>query len=368
MIEIFVATHKKINIALPSYCIPIQVNAEKNGKWEGYRHDNDSQDNISLKNNSYCELTALYEMWKNCNADIQGLFHYRRFLTGRDEVSIRNENLVGYVGKRSGAWAAKHIITENEMEMFLEKSDVIVPMLSMPFPFTVYEDLQRFVYEDDIQKMVKTVETLYPEYSDALHETLNGTRISYCNMFIARKNFVNEYCTWLFEILKAIEPYIKLDSYDTNHQRIFGYYAEVLMNVYIRRNSLKTKEVYMVETTGRQGLSAFKLRMRQIGNSFLSFFGIYPLYSKTDITGRELCRIRYEQMRNGEVLPKLRNVEETVKWMKKHGFTEIVTENETVKGRAGSMWLVVGRNQEKANPKLHDKFGFATVYRQFSED
>lgn len=79
-VEVYVASINPIDFPLPDYCRKIQVNAEANGQLSGYLHDNDNPDNISRKNPNYSELTALYSMWKNCTADIQGLYHYRRYI------------------------------------------------------------------------------------------------------------------------------------------------------------------------------------------------------------------------------------------------------------------------------------------------
>lgn len=56
--------------------LPVQVGAE--GKTDlGYTRDNTGE-NISSKNPSFCELTGLYWAWKNLDADYIGLVHYRR--------------------------------------------------------------------------------------------------------------------------------------------------------------------------------------------------------------------------------------------------------------------------------------------------
>ncbi|MBR2706490.1 MAG: DUF4422 domain-containing protein [Mogibacterium sp.] len=81
-ISLYGATHQKIDLELPDIYKTCQVNAEMNGRWKGnYAHDDDSPDNISIKNEYYCELTALYELWKNNQSEIKGLCHYRRFFT-----------------------------------------------------------------------------------------------------------------------------------------------------------------------------------------------------------------------------------------------------------------------------------------------
>ena len=75
--EIFVITHKKVFVNLPEGYIPIQVgNANLDTQ---YLRDN-TLDNISNKNSNYCELTAIYWLWKNYELpDYIGITHYRRF-------------------------------------------------------------------------------------------------------------------------------------------------------------------------------------------------------------------------------------------------------------------------------------------------
>ena len=68
--------------------LPVHVGAE--GKKDsdgkdldlGYVKDN-TGDNISLKNPSFCELTGLYWAWKNVDSDYIGLAHYRRHFSLR---------------------------------------------------------------------------------------------------------------------------------------------------------------------------------------------------------------------------------------------------------------------------------------------
>ena len=57
--------------------LPIHVGAEGKTLDLGYQKDNVGE-NISKKNANYCELTGLYWVWKNLDADFIGLAHYRR--------------------------------------------------------------------------------------------------------------------------------------------------------------------------------------------------------------------------------------------------------------------------------------------------
>lgn len=75
--QIYIMTHKKIPEISNKIYIPLHVGKE--GKADlGYLGDN-SGENISQKNDNYCELTGLYWLWKNVKCDIIGICHYRRF-------------------------------------------------------------------------------------------------------------------------------------------------------------------------------------------------------------------------------------------------------------------------------------------------
>lgn len=74
--EIYIATHKDYSFQQKK--IPIHVGKDLTDLNLGIIGDN-TGDNISSLNPNFCELTALYWMWKNSSADYLGLIHYRRF-------------------------------------------------------------------------------------------------------------------------------------------------------------------------------------------------------------------------------------------------------------------------------------------------
>ena len=76
-IKIIIATHKKYWMPQDDMYLPIHVGAEGKTLDLGYQKDNVGE-NISKKNANYCELTGLYWVWKNLDADFMGLAHYRR--------------------------------------------------------------------------------------------------------------------------------------------------------------------------------------------------------------------------------------------------------------------------------------------------
>ena len=81
-IQIIVAAHKAYRMPTDPMYLPLHVGKAGKDLELGFQGDNTGE-NISEKNATYCELTGLYWAWKNLNADYIGLAHYRRHFRGK---------------------------------------------------------------------------------------------------------------------------------------------------------------------------------------------------------------------------------------------------------------------------------------------
>jgi len=233
-VNVYVATHKSIEHDLPKYCKKVQVNCNKQEQlWDGYIHDNEG-DNISDKNYSYSELTVIYWAWKNSDADVKGICHYRRYFT-----RYTNDTLIP-IYKLDCQHMLEECLTEEEIKARLEcDCDMILTKPYAPYPETVREEMEKYVYKKDLDTLCQVIEAHYPEYSDTLEQVMNSHNISFFNMCIATDKVFNQYCEWLFAVLQQVEAVIDISQYDKQHQRLYGYLAEILLNVYVQKNGLR---------------------------------------------------------------------------------------------------------------------------------
>ena len=182
MTDIYIATHKKLRFDLPPIYKWVQVNAEKTGPWEGYLHDSDGE-NISNKNESYCELTVLYQLWKHSSAEIQGQCQHRRFLGKEFTFSTRECRNGIYI---EPSRIRKVVITDSLLRTNLQEAGILFPRNITPYLLTVFEDLQRFVFLKDIVCVIFVIEEDYSKYRESFWNILGSRNISYCNIFISR--------------------------------------------------------------------------------------------------------------------------------------------------------------------------------------
>lgn len=244
-IKIYIAMHKPAILPhnLEGYC-PIQVGTTVKDEFLPL-HD-DIGDNISQKNDRYCELTALYWAWKNdIKSDYIGLCHYRRYFSFRHNIPLYS-HIKKYFHQDSMhfPYERKVHINSASISHIFKTNDIILPK---PFraDVTIQDQYIQGHNQHDLCVLHTILIEMYPEYERAWDIVMNGSELSLFNMFITRKNIFENYMTWLFGILFQVEKYIppKEDAYQN---RTFGFMAERLLNIYIVHNQYKVKYLHVL--------------------------------------------------------------------------------------------------------------------------
>ncbi len=239
-IRIYVISHSEEDIKkIKENEIYIPLFVGRNGKDNlGFLSDDSFKGNISSKNKDYCELTGLYWMWKESDADIIGLCHYRRYFKGKD-------------GKR----LEKKAIIED-----LSNHDIIVSKKSKLIKGTYWETFKGNYFSDALKITREIIKNDYPNYLKTFDEVLSQDSFFNYNMFIAKKEIVEEYCNWIFPILEEVENKIDIEK----NPRVFGLISESIFNVWVEYKKLKIKErpLYYIGTK-------LNFRMKLIDNKLI---------------------------------------------------------------------------------------------------
>lgn len=228
---------------------PILVGAYKNYKKEITYQRDDIGDNISKKNSSYNELTAIYWAWKNLDADIVGLVHYRRYFF----KNVVNKDL-------------KNVIDKNDIEALLSKHDVILPRKRNYIIETNYSHYIHAHHKEPLIELRNVIMDLYPEYLKSFDAVMDKRSAHMFNMFVMKKEIFNKYSRFLFCVLKELEKRIDISNYSIQEARVFGYLSELLMDVWINKNNIRYVEVRWYQV-GNQHLfkKAFYFLCRKFG-------------------------------------------------------------------------------------------------------
>ena len=96
-------------------------------------------------------------------------------------------------------------------------------------------------------KEPKIIKEKYPEYLNEFEKIHKRTSAHMFNIFIMKKEILNDYCTWLFDILFELEKRVDETKYDKFNARFYGRISEILLDIYIYKNKLKFKEVNIMD-------------------------------------------------------------------------------------------------------------------------
>ncbi len=214
--------------------LPLHVGAEGKNPIEGFTPDN-TGDNISSKNPYYCELTGLYWAWKNLDADYIGLCHYRRYFSACKKLP------------KTEAEKFKVVLSSDQAEGLLSNADIILPKKRNYYIETIYNHYKHTMYIEPLDITGDVLREKYPEYVKEFEGLKHTTKMHAFNMFIMKKELLDQYCTWLFDILGEVEKRVDSSQYSDFHKRFFGRISERLLDVWIRTNKLSYAEVPVID-------------------------------------------------------------------------------------------------------------------------
>jgi len=231
--KVFIACHKPCEVSSDPLYLPLHVGAY--GKEDiGFVRD-DSGDNISSKNPIFCELTGLYWCWKNLDYDHLGLVHYRRYFT------LKNKRYQ----KQNGQ--IESVLTSEETESLLSNHRVIVPKKRHYYIENIYDHYSHTFTEDHLKLTKQILSDKYPDYLSSWDEVMRSTSAYVFNMFIMDREFVDDYCKWLFDILFELENRVDPSNMTPFEKRYAGRISEILFNVWllqkIKDGSLTKKDI-----------------------------------------------------------------------------------------------------------------------------
>lgn len=255
-VKIIIATHKKYRMPSDIMYTPLHVGAE--GKKDslgndlelGYVKDNTGE-NISTLNSSFCELTGLYWAWKNLDADYIGMVHYRRHFAlkyARDP------------------W--KRILTYDELKPYLGKIKVFTPNKRKYFIETLYSHYEHTHYSNQLDITRQVMKELYPAYIDSYDKVINKKYGYMFNMMIMDSKLLDDYCSWLFNILFEVEKRINMPELSAFQGRYYGRISEIIFNVWLNYK-LRSGEINKKQIMEIPCIHMEKINWLKKGSAFL---------------------------------------------------------------------------------------------------
>lgn len=232
-VKIIIATHKSYEMPSEDSYLPIHVGAE--GKVSlGYQGDNTGE-NISEKNATFCELTGLYWAWKNLDSEYVGLVHYRRHFTLKSRGYRKKHNKM------------ECVLSDQEVERLINNCDIILPKKQKYIIETLYSHYAHTHYKEHLDETRDIIAKIYPDYLPDYEAVLKQRSGYMFNMFIMKKEYANEYCQWLFDILFELEKRLGQQDISPFQRRFYGRVSEIALNCWVRykkrTDAIKIKEI-----------------------------------------------------------------------------------------------------------------------------
>lgn len=228
-ISIYIAMHKDYNVRSDRLYKPLCVGGFHKEKYLSEQYG----ENITYLNEKINECTALFWIWKNTSSQYVGLNHYRRYFYNNEIESMDN------------------YLSAARIRQIMETYDIILPQTMPMADQTVYGQIYDYIDHELCEKghaLIRCkIKKYQPDYLAAFDMVMNGKNAFLCNIFVTRREILNQYCEWLFSFLIEAAEEINVEGYDSYSQRVMGFFAERMWTVWLRKNKLQIKELPYVK-------------------------------------------------------------------------------------------------------------------------
>ena len=236
-VKLIIAMHKLWEIPKGDIYLPVFVGAQ--GKddicidGKAILRD-DFGENISGKNPNYCELTGLYFAWKNVDADAVGLVHYRRHFSNK-----------GWLYRKTHK-PFECTLSDEEAIKLMSEYDIVVPKLRNYYIESLYSHYANTHDAKHLDLTREIIAECFPEMLPYLLRAYDSKKGHMFNMCILKRELLDEYCRFIFDVLKELENRVDVTGLSSFDARLFGRVSEIIFNAWIlqkRDEGVSIKEI-----------------------------------------------------------------------------------------------------------------------------
>lgn len=238
--EIYVVTHKEYKFPDCEIYKPIVAGSFKHPTDafpKNYLRD-DRLDNVSMEHDLLSEFTVVYWVWKNSNADIVGINHYRRYFIRGGWFNYVTALLMPNLIK-------KYILNENDINTLLEKGyNCILPKKQWRINKTMEDEFVSANGSKILNCTKEIIEEMYPEFVNSFYNVMKKTENYQKCICIIEKSYFDEYAKWMFSIFDNLKK-----KGFSGSSREFAFLGERLLNVWVektKKSGLKVHENFFV--------------------------------------------------------------------------------------------------------------------------
>lgn len=192
-------------------------------------------DDIANSNSSFCEFTALYWVWENCDDLINGILHNRRFF----DDSARRDRLM----------------TLDFISVTLDIADLILPQIDKVEGRYVSRHGAR-----DLELLWESIFAVKPGHLDAFNECMGLLCGCPFNMFVVNSQAYDAYCLCWFSFVFDLRERMTIPEWGSRGaylSRVCGFLLKRLMNVYSGGSGVRVVEepVLITEPNPKRSIS-----------------------------------------------------------------------------------------------------------------